>query len=66
MQANDVAVASGRGVGAVAGAVLVTTVAGAALGVLRLGSGSLLAPVLAHWATNSGGLLAAAATGPGA
>lgn len=44
----------------VTGAVVLTTVAGAALAVLRLVSGSLLAPVLTHWAVNALGLLAAA------
>lgn len=60
LRINDVAVASGRGLGTVAGAVAVTGVAGVLLGLLRLGSGSLLAPVLAHWATNGVGLVAAA------
>jgi uncharacterized protein len=57
---NEVAVASPEGLAAIAGAVLVTTVAGVVFSWLRLRSGSLLAPVLAHWATNSLGLLAAA------
>lgn len=41
------------GLGAVAGTVAATTVAGLVFTWLRLGSGSLLAPVLAHVATNS-------------
>ena len=60
LRANDVAVASGQGMGTIVGAVLVTTAAGVLFCLLRLGSGSLLAPILAHWATNSGGLIAAA------
>lgn len=44
----------------VAGAVVATTVAGAVLAGLRLVSGSVLAPVLAHAAVNSFGLLVAA------
>ena len=36
-----------------AGTVLATTVAGVGFGWLRVKSGSLLAPVLAHLATNS-------------
>ena len=60
LQINGVEIASAEGLGAIAGAVAVTTVAGIGFALLRLGSGSLLSPVLAHWATNSGGLLAAA------
>lgn len=41
-------------------AVVATTVAGVALCLLRLGSGSVLAPVVAHAAVNAFGLLAAA------
>lgn len=44
----------------VTGAVVATAFAGAALAALRLVSGSLLAPVLVHWAANALGLLAAA------
>jgi uncharacterized protein len=62
LQLNDVAVASAEGIGAIVGAVLVTTVAGIGFCWLRVRSGSLLAPVLAHWATNALGLLAAAST----
>ena len=62
LRINDIAVVSAPGLGAIAGAVAVTTVAGVLFCLLRLGSGSLLAPVLAHWATNSVGLVAAALT----
>lgn len=41
-------------------AVTATTVAGVVLSLLRLGSGSVLAPVLAHAAVNALGMLAAA------
>jgi uncharacterized protein len=59
LQVNGVVVSSAAGVGAIAGAVLVTTVAGMMFCWLRERSGSLLTPILAHWATNSLGLLAA-------
>lgn len=49
------------GVGAVLAGVAVTTLAGIGFSWLRLRSGSLLAPILAHTATNSFALLAAAA-----
>lgn len=62
LRINDVAVVSAAGVGTIAGAVAVTTAAGVLFCLLRLGSGSLLAPVLAHWATNGAGLVAAALT----
>jgi uncharacterized protein len=62
LRINDVPPASPAGVGAIAGAVAVTTVAGLLFEALRMRSGSLVAPVLAHWATNAFGLLAAAAT----
>ena len=45
----------------VAVAVVVTTVGGVGFALLRVASGSLLAPVLAHWATNALFLLVAAA-----
>ncbi|MDX1622063.1 MAG: CPBP family intramembrane glutamic endopeptidase [Nitriliruptorales bacterium] len=44
----------------VVGAVALTTLGGVAFALLRLGSGSLLAPVLAHTSTNVFGLLVAA------
>lgn len=46
----------------IAVAVLVTTVGGVAFALLRLGSDSLLAPVLAHASINAFGLLVAAVT----
>jgi uncharacterized protein len=61
LQANGVAPGSPGGIGAIVGTVAVTTVAGVAFSWLRLRTGSLVAPVLAHWATNAFGLLAAAA-----
>jgi uncharacterized protein len=61
LQANGVAPGSLAGVGAIVGTVAITTVAGVAFSWLRLRTGSLLAPMLAHWATNAFGLLAAAA-----
>jgi membrane protease YdiL (CAAX protease family) len=45
--------------GAVAGGVALTSVAGAAFGVLRLRSGSLAAPVIVHAVANSSGFVAA-------
>lgn len=57
---NDIDPASLAGVGAVLGAVLTTFVAGIVFSWLRLHSDSLLAPCLAHWATNALGLVAAA------
>jgi uncharacterized protein len=60
LEMNQVAPGSAEGLLAVLGAVVVTTVAGVLFSALRLRSASLLAPVLAHWATNSLGLLAAA------
>lgn len=62
LRANDVEPASTAGLGAIAGAVLTTTVAGLVFDQLRARSGSLVAPILAHWATNAIGLLAAAST----
>jgi uncharacterized protein len=62
LQVKGVEVSSAAGIGAIAGAVLVTTVAGMMFCWLRERSGSLLAPILAHWATNSLGLLAATST----
>lgn len=43
-------------VGGLAGMVVVTTVAGIVFCWLRLRSGSLLAPIIAHWGTNALGL----------
>jgi uncharacterized protein len=56
---NDVSAASLVGIGTIAGAVVVTTISGYGFAWLRLASGSLLAPVLAHCATNSLALVAA-------
>lgn len=50
---------AGRPAGPVAGAVAATTVAGVALGVLRDLSGHVLPCWLAHWTSNTVGLLAA-------
>ncbi|MFP4311109.1 MAG: CPBP family intramembrane glutamic endopeptidase [Nitriliruptoraceae bacterium] len=61
LRLNDVDPASLVGLGGVLGAVLVTFLAGIIFAWLRLRSDSLLAPCLAHWATNALGLLAAAA-----
>lgn len=47
------------GVGAVAGAVVLTTFAGIGFAALRIRAGSLLAPVLAHTAVNTSALLVA-------
>ena len=46
-------------VGVVAGSVAITTVAGFVFCWLRLRSQSLIAPIVAHWATNSVALIAA-------
>ncbi len=56
---NDAALAAAQRTLAVAGAVGATTTAGVAFCLLRLVSGSLSAPVLAHWACNAFALLAA-------
>lgn len=63
LRINEVEVASLASAGAIAGAVLVTTVAGVGFCWFRLRSGSLVAPILAHWATNALGLLAASTQG---
>jgi uncharacterized protein len=60
LRINDVPPGSAEGLGALAGAVVATGVAGALFTWLRRRSGSLLAPALAHVGTNVGGLLAAA------
>ena len=46
-------------VGVVIGSVAVTTIAGFAFSWLRLRSHSLIAPIVAHWATKSVGLIVA-------
>jgi uncharacterized protein len=60
LELNGATPTSAAGMAAIAGTVALTTVAGLAFTWLRWRSGSLLAPVLAHWATNALGLLAAA------
>ena len=62
LQLNNIAPTSPAGLAAIVGGVAVTTVAGLAFTWLRWRSGSLLAPVLGHWATNALGLWAAAST----
>lgn len=57
---NGIGVSSPEGLGTIVAGVVVTTTAGLAFIRLRRRSGSLLAPVLAHWATNALGPLAAA------
>jgi uncharacterized protein len=59
LRANDLATGGPALIGAVGGAVVVTAIGGALLCVLRLHAGSLIAPVLAHTATNSLALSAA-------
>jgi membrane protease YdiL (CAAX protease family) len=61
LQENGVAVASAAGVGAIAGGVAVTAVAGVLFTWVRIASGSLVAPVLLHAVVNVGALLAALA-----
>jgi uncharacterized protein len=58
---NDVTVGSAAGLTGIAGAVLVTTVAGVGFCWLRLRADSVVAPVVVHWAINAGALLAALA-----
>lgn len=53
LRANRVAGGRGRRALAVAGAVVATTGAGVLLCLLRLRTGGLVAPALAHWATNA-------------
>jgi uncharacterized protein len=59
LRANDLAEGVAATAGAVSGAVVVTAVGGVLLCALRLHTGSLLAPVLAHTATNSFAIVAA-------
>lgn len=56
---NEVSATSVEGSLTIAGSVVVTTIAGYGFAWLRVASGSLLAPILAHCATNSLALLAA-------
>ena len=60
LRLNEIDPGSVAGVVGVVGAVLVTFLAGIVFAWLRLRTGSLLAPCLAHWSTNALGLLAAA------
>lgn len=62
LRLNGVEPGSPPGLITIAGAVAATTVAGLVFDQLRARSGSLVAPILAHWATNALGLLAAAGT----
>lgn len=59
LEENDVAVATPAAGGAVAAAVVATAGAGLVLGWLRLRTGGIVAPALAHLATNSLGTVAA-------
>jgi len=61
LDANDVAPDPVARAGAVAAAVVVTTAGGLLFCLLRVRSGSTLAPVIAHTATNSLGIAASAA-----
>ena len=60
LERNGVAVGSAMGVLGIIGGVVVTTIAGLLFVWLRRVSASLVAPILAHAATNVAGLLAAA------
>jgi uncharacterized protein len=62
LRENDVDPASATGWPTIVGAVAVTTIAGVGFALLTLGTGSLVAPMLTHWALNAFGLLAAAVT----
>lgn len=59
LRVNDLAEGAAATFGAVSGAVIVTAVGGALLCALRLHTGSLIAPVLTHTATNSLAIVAA-------
>ena len=56
---NDIDPGSLAGIGGLVGSALVTLLAGVVFSWLRLRTGSLVAPCLAHWSTNALGLLAA-------
>lgn len=60
LRINEVIVTSPPGLSAIVGAVLLTTLAGVAFCLLRFLSGSLVAPILAHWGANALWLLASA------
>jgi uncharacterized protein len=53
LRANELAAGTAATVGAVTGAVVLTSIGGALFCALRLHTGSLIAPVLVHTATNS-------------
>jgi uncharacterized protein len=59
LRTNDIAEGAAATFGAVAGAVVMTAVGGALFCALRLHTGSLIAPVLVHTATNSLGVVGA-------
>ena len=59
LRLNDIDPGSTVGLASLAGAILATFLAGTIFAWLRLWTGSLLAPVIAHWATNALGILAA-------
>jgi membrane protease YdiL (CAAX protease family) len=59
LRANELAEGAATAIGAVGGAVIVTGIGGALLCVLRLHTGSLIAPVLVHTSTNSLAIVAA-------
>ena len=59
LRANELAEGTAAAIGAVTGAVIVTAVGGVLLCALRLHTGSLIAPVLTHTATNSLAIVAA-------
>lgn len=63
LEVNGVPAASTAGLLAIAGGVAVTAIGGLLFALLRTRSGSLVAPILAHWATNSLGLVAAWVSG---
>jgi membrane protease YdiL (CAAX protease family) len=62
LSANDIAPDALSRAGAVAGAVVFTTAGGVLFSVLRLRSGSVVAPMIAHVATNAFGVVASAVT----
>lgn len=59
LRANELAEGVAATIGAVGGAVVVTAIGGALFCALRLHTGSLIGPVLAHTATNSFAIVAA-------
>ncbi len=65
LELNGIAPTSVTGILGIVAGVVVTTIAGLLFAWLRRASGSLIAPILAHIATNTFGLLAAVATTAG-